>query len=247
MLKPLRTIGGILKMSIRPFVEELYAAHTAELKACPEFQALLDGSANREEYDRFIANVIRTHLRSPQFLAYLLAIAPPASQERVKHNLLEELGIEDEHAHPDLLKVLAKGAGLDHLLPELESLAQEMVRDGICQRLLFPTLRDQGLAMMLEVFSFEWMLSRTATSIANALQAHRQISREDLEWFTHHSELDIRHAEEALDTLDDYVDWYKIDLETAQTIAEMATRENLFIKRYFGELSLARQRGMVTE
>ena len=234
-------------MSIRPFVEELYAAHTAELKSCPEFQAILDGSADRDAYDRFIANVIRTHLRSPQFLAYLLAIAPPDSQERVKHNLLEELGIEDEHAHPDLLKVLAKGAGLGHLLPELESLAQELVRDGICQRLLFPTLRDQGLAMMLEVFSFEWMLARTATSIANALQEHRQISSEDLEWFTHHSELDIQHAEEALDTLDDYVAWYGIDLETAQTIAEMATRENLFIKRYFGELSLARLRGMVTE
>ena len=48
-------------MSIRPHVEAIYKSHIEELKGLPEMTAILDGSASREVYDRFIANVIKTH------------------------------------------------------------------------------------------------------------------------------------------------------------------------------------------
>ena len=113
-------------MSIRPFVQHLYDQQIKELTACPEYIALEHGSASSEEYDLFITNVIRAHMASPQFLAFLFSIAPPAAQERLKHNMFEELGLEEEdgESHPDLLRSLAKGVGVDNQLPELEFQAQ---------------------------------------------------------------------------------------------------------------------------
>ncbi len=66
-----------------------------------------------------------------------------------------------------------------------------------------------------------------------------------LEWFTHHSEVDIRHAEQGLDDLDLFVGYYGVTHEDAITIVEMALRENVFIKRYFGEQALARAAAMI--
>ena len=48
-------------------------------------------------------------------------------------------------------------------------------------------------------------------------------------------------------TLDDYIAHYDMDLDDAQTIADMVSRENLFIKRYFEPLELAASRGLVGE
>ena len=46
----------------------------------------------------------------------------------------------------------------------------------------------------------------------------------------------------------DFDDMYNdMDLDDAQTIADMVSRENLFIKRYFGTLELAASRGLVDE
>ena len=47
-------------------------------------------------------------------------------------------------------------------------------------------------------------------------------------------------------TLDDYIAHYDMDLDDAQTIADMVSRENLFIKRYFEPLSWP-QAGLVGE
>ena len=235
-------------MSIRPHVEGIYKAHIEELKALPEMASILDGSASREVYDRFIANVIKTHLRSPQFLGFIFCIAPPKSLEHVKHNLMEEIGVDGHESHPELLKSLSDEAGLSaETLEALHTTSQDTIKAVMSDPMMFGTLKEFGFGLMVEVFSFEYMLSRISTPIATALREHRGLSAAAVEWFTHHSEVDIEHAEEAFVTLDDYITHYDMDLDDAQTIADMVSRENLFIKRYFGTLELAASRGLVEE
>ncbi len=54
-------------------------------------------------------------------MGFLFALAPPKAAEHLKHNMLEELGIEEESgvSHPSLLRALATQAGLGARLPEL--------------------------------------------------------------------------------------------------------------------------------
>lgn len=224
----------------RARVEGLYAAQTAELAAHPDFRALEAGTASREAYDRFVGNVVRAHLRSPKIVAFLYALAPPAATEDLLHNLLEELGVEEEDgtSHPQLLRALAEGAGLGDQLPELERLAENDLRQIATEPLLYGTLKEVGLAALVEVIAFEWMLSRTASRLAAALAANRGLDAGTLAWFTHHSEVDVGHAEQGLDAIRDFADYYAMDPEDAATIAEMAMRENVFVRRYFGELAL---------
>jgi pyrroloquinoline quinone (PQQ) biosynthesis protein C len=84
------------------------------------------------------------------------------------------------------------------------------------------------------------MLSRTASRISRFLAAHRGLAGAALAWFDHHSEVDIQHAEEGLDSLEKYAAYYGYERMEVETIVEMTLRENVFIKRYFGELTLAR-------
>lgn len=228
-------------MVLRSQVESLLARHVSELTAFEAFKALETGRASREEYERFLANVVRTHLRSPQVLAFLYALAPPDAAANLAHNMLEELGIEEESgvAHPSLLRNLVQGAGLAGRLPELEVAAQESLRQVICEPILYGTLREVGLASLVEVVAFEFMLSRVASRISRALARELGLSAPTLEWFTHHSEVDIRHAEQGIDNVLRYIRYYEFSDEDALTICEMALRENVFIKRYFGEQALS--------
>ena len=229
-------------MVLRSQIESLLARHVSELTEFEDFKALDSGQASREDYDRFIGNVVRTHLRSPQVLAFLYALAPPEAAANLSHNMLEELGIEEESgiAHPSLLRDLAVGAGLGDRLPELEVGSQEDLRQIIVDPILYGTLKEVGLAALIEVVAFEFMLSRVASRIAQALARHLGLPAAALEWFTHHSEVDIRHAEQGIDNVLSYVRYYEFTDEDAQTICDMALRENVFIKRYFGEKALAR-------
>lgn len=228
-------------MVLRSEVEALLNRHVSELVAYPGFEKLEAGRASREDYERFLANVVRTHLRSPQVLAFLYALAPPDAAANLAHNMLEELGIEDESgvAHPSLLRTLAAGAGLEARLAELEIAAQDALRQIISEPILYGTLREVGLASLVEVVAFEFMLSRVASRIAKALERELGLSQATLEWFTHHSEVDIRHAEQGIDNVLRYVSYYGFSDQDALTICEMALRENVFIKRYFGELALS--------
>jgi pyrroloquinoline quinone (PQQ) biosynthesis protein C len=185
---------------------------------------------------------VRSHLKSPQLLAFLFALAPPDVAENLSHNMLEELGIEEASgtAHPSLLKRLAVEAGLGPRLPELEALAAADLRQLIVDPLLYGTLKEVGLAALGEITAFEFMLSRTAGRIAHALASHRGLCPAALEWFTHHSVIDIRHAEQGLDNLEAYVRYYEFNEQDAMTILEMTLRENVFTKRYFGELPRVR-------
>ncbi len=229
-------------MPLRSEIETRFAKHVTEFTDCVDFQALESGQAASEDYTCFIRNVVRSHLKSPQLLAFLFALAPPDVAENLLHNMLEELGIEEELgvAHPSLLKQLAVGAGLDHRLLELEALAAADLRQMIVDPLLYGTLKEVGLGALCEITAFEFMLSRVASRIARALAVHRGLSPATLEWFTHHSEVDIQHAEQGLNNLEAYIRYYEFSAEDALTILEMSLRENVFIKRYFDELSRAR-------
>jgi len=228
-------------MDIRSLIESQYAKEAEAFAAHHQFQSLESGLASTQAYDDFVANVCKSHLKSPQVLAFLFALAPPSDAEHLKHNMLEELGLDEEGvSHPGLLLKLAEAAGFDQeARSRLDTLAQEELRRMCCDPLLYGTLREVGLSVLLETTSFEWMLSRTASRIAHFLSRHRQLPNESLIWFYHHSEVDKRHAEEGLDAVVNYIQFYDFDPTDVQSILELTFRENVFVKRYFGELALA--------
>lgn len=228
-------------MSLRSRVETLYERHTDAFVRCPEFAALEAGRAGRDAYDRFLAGVIRTHLHSPRLLAFLFALAPPGASASLAHNMLEEMGIAEESgaSHPSLLRRLAAEAGLEQRLPAIEALADQDLKRTVEEPLIRGTLKEVGLVALVGICAFEFMLSRVAGRIAAALAAHRGLSPRALEWFTHHAEVDVGHAEQGFANLEAYAGYYGMSEEEACTLAGMAMRENVFVKRYFGELSLA--------
>ncbi len=231
---------------MRAWVEELYGQHVNELVESVEFRALSDGSASRDEYDEFIARVFETHQNSPHFLGFLFSIASPDSVEHLQHNLLEELGIEEEdgESHPALMEKLVEGAGLQGRVESLRARARARLDEQVQQPILYGSLREIGLSALVEIVSFEFMLSRVSTRVAQFLGTHRGISEGNLVWFTHHSEVDIEHAEEGLDAIADFITYYGFEDEEAKDIIHSTFRENVFIKRYFGVAAAARSRGM---
>src|ERR1700736_6646997 len=101
-------------MKIRSLIESEYAKETEAFTANYLFQSLERGTASRQAYDDFIANVCKSHLKSPHVLAFLFALAPPSDADNLRHNMLEELGLDDEGiSHPGLLLELAEAAGFD--------------------------------------------------------------------------------------------------------------------------------------
>ena len=67
-------------------------AHIAALVESPAYIALTTGQCDSYGYDQFIVNVVRTHVNSPQLLAFLYAVAPPMAASSIEANMLEELG-----------------------------------------------------------------------------------------------------------------------------------------------------------
>jgi hypothetical protein len=124
----------------------------------------------------------------------------------------------------------------------LEAGSQADLRQTLVDPILYGTLKEVGLAALVEVVAFEFMLSRVASRISAALAKHRGLDPRSLEWFTHHSEVDIGHAEQGLDNVARYARWYEFTDEDALTICDMTLRENVFVKRYFGETALGRMR-----
>lgn len=234
-------------MNIRSLIEHQYQEQTQVFSQSSKFQRLEQGQLAVAEMNDFIAQLCQAHLKSPQILAFLYSVAPPATAETIQHNMLEELGLDDEGiCHPDLLYKLAEAAGFDpKQRADLAVGAQEQLRTLCVDPLMFGTIKELGLSVLLEVTCFEWMLSRLSSRIGTALQVHRSLPKESLEWFYHHSEVDIRHAEEGLDSVVDYVNYYEIDGDELETILDITFRENIFIKRYFGGLALAQENKML--
>lgn len=240
-------IISITFMNIRMQIERQYAKQTQAFADAAVFQKLTTGELSPEEIDRFIANLCQVHLKSPQILAFLYSVAPPTSVANIQHNMLEELGLDEEGiCHPDLLLDLAKAAGFDDQQREaLQTGAQHQLKTLCTDPLMFGTIRELGLSVLLEVTCFEWMLSRLSSQMGQALEVHRGIPTNHLEWFYHHSEVDIRHAEEGLDSVVDYASYYEIEADELETILDITFRENIFIKRYFGALALAQETRML--
>jgi pyrroloquinoline quinone (PQQ) biosynthesis protein C len=220
---------------LRAKIETAFERQVEGLTASPRFRALEEGRATAREYDAFVENVARAHLRSPQLVAFLYALAPPAVAADLRHNLLEELGLEDQagRPHPELLRDLLTGVGLAHRLPQVEAQADEDLRRVVVDPLLYGTLREVGLAALAEIVAFEFMLARLAGRFAKALAAHRGMPASALTWFTHHSEVDVGHAEQGLADLEAYARYYDLDDDEALAIVEAALREDVFTRRYW--------------
>jgi hypothetical protein len=214
-------------MTMRDSIESLFAAQVAELVASEEFRALERGTAALADYDRFLADVVRTHLKATEYVAFLCALAPPAASESRLRNLLEEVH------HPGLLRQLAVGAGLGGRLPELEAQAADDIRRLVVEPVLYRTLSEVGLAAFCEVVAFEYMLARLAGRIAAFLATHRGLGPVTLRWWTEHADVDIHHAAEGLEDLEIYAGYYGLEDEDGLAIAELTLRENVFLRRYF--------------
>jgi hypothetical protein len=218
------------------------SAYDAQIDAfvqSPSFDRLESGLLLAAEYDRFLLNVVATHAKSPQLLAFLFSVAPPAAAANVRANMLEELGIADRTgtAHPTMLQDLLAGAGLLDQLDACQARAESALRQQVVEPLLYGTLMEVGLAALIEVTAFEYMLARLADRIAAALRAYRHLDADTVEWFTHHGAVDVEHAQAGLRNLDHYVDYYGVHERDAETILEITLRENVFAKRYFADLA----------
>jgi hypothetical protein len=216
-------------------IEALFRREVGALVTDPRFAALEAGTAGRTDYDALVASIVRTHACSPQLVAFLYALAPPAAADALAHNVLEELGRDEDGGvpHPALLRRLADAAGLGPRLPELEARAAEDLREAIVSPMLYGSLRELGFAAMVEIVAFEYMLSRVAGRLARALAVHRGLPAPALAWFTHHSEVDVRHAEEGLRSLAAFARHYDLPDEDALALAEATLRESVFLRRYF--------------
>lgn len=236
-----------MALAIRQLIEAQYAQQVKAFAQSSVFQQLEGGQVGRAEYDEFLFRLCQTHLKSPQILAFLYSVAPPAAAPQIKHNLMEELGLDEaEICHPDLLYQLAEAAGFDAAKQTaIAEAAQAEIYKLCTDPLLFGTIRELGLSVLLEVTCFEWMLSRLASRLGAALERYRALSAESLTWFRHHSEVDIRHAEEGLDSVEQYIAYYEFETDELETILDITFRENVFIKHYFGEFVLAQANQML--
>ena len=138
-----------------------------------------------------------------------------------------------------MLRDLLTGAGLGCRLAALEAQADEDLRRVVVDPLLYRSLREVGLVALSEIIAFEYMLSRVSGRIARALAKHRGVPAAALEWFTHHSEVDIRHAEQGLADLEAYARYYDFGDDEVLTLVELTLRENVFTRRYFRDFVAA--------
>jgi len=216
---------------------ELRAAYekaTAEFIESREFQVLVSGQAAPNFVRQFLFNVFRTHYLSAHIVALCFAALPSNAAVLLKENLLEEMGhSEDEPPHSALLLKLAEGIGctpqeIDKLIDD----ARRRVAVFCATRVPLATLREICLAVLLETLSFEFMLSRCSGQIATALREHYGVAKAALEWFELHSEVDIRHAEEGLTVIEDYLVFHQIGDPTFDLI-QRAALGKVFSKHYF--------------
>jgi hypothetical protein len=226
-------------VTVRGHLERAYATSIRELRRCPPYARLAAGEAASAEYDALILKVCETHLLSAHFVAFAFALAPPGAARSFEHNLLEELGGDGGEAHPRLLVRLLTAAGLGDREAAVRGAGRLRLEEKVLEPLFYGTLRDVGLAALVEIVGFELMLSRVATEMAEFLRQHRGLPSEALGWFTHHSEVDVAHAEQGLDAAAEYVDHYGFELRDAMSIIDTALEQNIYIVRYFGPKAVA--------
>lgn len=228
-----------LRNELRDHVQRAYEAHVAGLRQSPEYTRLKAGTATRREYDAFILKVCETHFASAHYVAFAFSLAAPAAAASLAHNLVEEMGSHSDVAHSELLVRLLAGAGLSEHEAAARAAARLRLRDRVMEPLFYASLREVGLAALVEIVGFEFMLSRLASGFAECLNVHRALTRDALEWFNHHSEVDIEHAEQGLDAIVQYVEFYELEQREAMDIIDSALQENIYLKHYFGAKAAA--------
>ncbi len=216
-------------------VRGLMERTTAEALADSRLRNLLNGTMPRDEMQAFFRRFIVTHLNSVQVLAFLTSIAPPQVMEAIKENLLEEMGFEEsEKSHPELVEELARGLGYSEQdLIRVHAEADEARRAFISAPISYPTVREFGLAVLLENVAFEYFLSRFSDDMARALTTHYGLTPEAVMWFTLHGEVDIRHAEEGQQAILGYASHYRFSPEEFEQIARRTFAGNVVLDRYF--------------
>ena len=220
-----------LEATINDAIEQNITGAMADVR----LQALLTGRMPRRELKGFFRHFIVTHLNSVQVLSFLNAVAPDEAAQLVRENLLEEMGLEEaERPHPDLLVDLARGLGSsDQEIIRLEAEAREARRRFASDHLAYPTLRELGLAILLETLTFEAFLSRVSDSIARSLQDHYGLANEVVRWFTLHGEVDVRHAEEGKRVVEYYIAFHRFDETEVEAIVRKTFPRNVVLARYF--------------
>jgi muconate cycloisomerase len=217
---------------------------TRQFRDSDEYQDLVSGRAAPEAAREFVCNVFRTHYLSSHIVALCFASLPSSAAELLRENLMEEMGrSDDEQPHSALLLELAHGVGftqgeIDGLIAD----ARQRVALFCATRVPVATLRELCLAVLLETMSFEFMLSRCSSEIAAALTDRYGFAKPALRWFALHSEVDIRHAEEGVTVIQDYLSFHQISDALFEQIAKVTLGDNLFVRHYFPPASRQRTR-----
>jgi muconate cycloisomerase len=216
-------------------ITKAFVNATREFKESAEYQALVSGSAAPEAALEFLRNVFRTHYLSSHIVALCFAALPSSASALLKENLLEEMGrSETEEPHSALLLEMARIVGLtDQEIEGLIADARRRVAIFCATRVPVATLRELCLAVLLETMSFEFMLSRCSSELAGALTRQYAIAKPALRWFELHSEVDIRHAEEAVTVIQDYSVFHQIADAHFDQIASFTLGDNMFCRHYF--------------
>ena len=216
-------------------ISKVFDNATKEFRDSAEYCELVLGRAGPAAAREFICNIFRTHYLSSHIVALCFASLPSSAADLLKENLLEEMGrSEEEKPHSALLLEMARG--MEFSEDEIAGLvihAREKLAIFCATRVPVTTLRELCLAVLLETMSFEFMLSRCSSEIAGALTSHYAIPKPALRWFELHSEVDIRHAEEALTVIRDYLDFHQISDALFNQIATATLGDNLFVRHYF--------------
>lgn len=208
---------------------------TDDFRQSSEYRELVDGSAGLDAAQEFLRNIFRTHYLSSHIVALCFAALPSSAAELLKENLLEEMGrSEHEPPHSELLLEMARAIGFDEQeINRLIGDARQRVALACAGRVPVATLRELCLSVLLETMSFEFMLSRCSSAVADALSTKYAIPRAALGWFELHSEVDVRHAEEAITVIQDYSVFHQITDELFDQIAGFTLGDQLFCRHYF--------------
>ena len=224
-------------------ITQAFDTATRQLRASDEYQELVSGRAGPEAAREFLRNVFRTHFLSSHIVALCFASLPSSAAELLRENLMEEMGrSEDEKPHSALLLELARGIGftaseIDGLIAD----ARQRIALFCATRMPVTTLRELCLAVLLETMSFEFMLSRCSSEIAAAL-TDRYGFVKPLHWFALHSEIDVRHAEEGVTVIRDYLSFHRISDALFEQTANFTLGDKLFVRHYFPPNSKQRTR-----
>ncbi len=216
-------------------ITQAFDSATRQFRQSDEYQELVSGRANLEVAHEFVRNVFRTHFLSSHIVALCFASLPSTAAEMLRQNLLEEMGrSDDEKPHSALLLELARGIGFGQ--SEIDGLIADAGRRlavFCATRVPASTLRELCLAVLLETMSFEFMLSRCSSEIAAALTSHYGFAKPALHWFALHSAVDVRHAEEGVTVIQDYLSFHQIPDDLFEQTASHTLGDNLFARHYF--------------